>query len=271
MKNLIRTNVQKIKKIQNLNLIENQVSLFNDVKILEYDKDPAMLRVSVPVGLSQFVIDNIRAAKKNIAVKLDVTAAKNYYMLLVAISNMCNNNTFETSILSLSKSTFTGKKDINSHCYGVNNIMFNLSVLEQCGLMHVEELPESRVRISEIKVPELIITNPSAVHSFTSVYFKYQSVCEKSDFLNSISIQSIDTKKMFVNLTAEQVGYLRAVVESTQAVGKQVMLSENTNTDMRIIYLGKMISLFKKEYETLLQEKSDQDNDSSLFPRTSLL
>lgn len=269
MKQYIRSNVKLISKINELEFLSKYSNVYNNVHIAEYDNNARYLQVKCPVGLSPYLIIKLKAARKNIDLKLDVTAAKNYYLLIVALSNLCDCNSFEASLSSLNKATFTGKKDINSHTCGVNNILFNLSVLEHCGLIHVEELRDSRVRISDIKVPTVLTddVDDNTQNRYCSVYFRYETVNDKLDFINSVTFQNIDLSNFNVNLNEQQVALLRSHMNITKSVIKEIF--ENCDEDMACVY-GRWLEKFIQE-ENKKHFKDKLDNDSSLFHESSLI
>lgn len=263
--NSLNDNLLEVTRLHDLIPLNKNMYPHSGIEFTESLTDPTLVKVSYPTFFNKFIRETIKTAKKNKMIKLhDDTAVKNYFMYICAISNYVGNKPFTLPVSYLAKVTYSGAWDINSNTACVNNMLFIAKFFEQCGLMHVEVVGDN-IRISEVCVPK--ITQEHGVQ-YWSVSFKFSSAEEKDKMMNSLSLQAVDGKKIHVDLSAEQVGYLRCAIDTSIAEMNTILTDKSINTDAKLVYLGKMIEMYKKEYEDSLIDKID--SDSSLFSRNEL-
>lgn len=263
--NRLKDNLLEVSRLHDLIPLNKNIYPHSGIEFSESLTDPTLVKVSYPTFFNKFIRETIKAAKKNKMIKLhDDTAVKNYFMYICAISNYVGNKAFTLPVSYLAKVTYSGAWDVNSNTACVNNLLFITKFFEQCGLMHVELIGDD-IRISEVCVPK---TTQAHSVQYWSISFKFSTEEEKTKMMNSLSIQAADSKKINVNLTDEQVGYLRCAVSTSISEMDTVLSDEVIDTDAKLVYLGKMIEMYKKEYEKAIIDKVD--TDSSLFSRNLL-
>ena len=266
MTNSLSDNFAKVCKITGLIPLNKNNDIYSRVEFSESKVKVKNVSVSYPAFLNGFIRSTFKYVKKGVPLKLDETASKNYYLFVCAIYNYVGNKPFVVPVKTLAKTTFSGARDINSNTACINNLLYHIEFFNRCGLVHSEMIDDDNIRISEVCVPQPI--RNARMNDWT-ISFMFDDLNEKEEFMKCLTIQAIDKNNIKINLTGEQLGYLRCAIDSNISIMNNLIEDRTSDVDLRIAYLAKMIDVFKCEYDKTLLEK--HDIDSSLFSRTSLL